>query len=372
MLVNSFGCPHCGRRLKVAAGVKEGLTVKCPRCGKEFAARADQEGEDSAPEEGTRTPIVQSSKRASIKWALPHDDEAEERRKSMAGRRPAATKAMPPDDEDEEPRPKKMPSRVLDDDDYEEPRPEKKKNKVKKAKFAFGLVHGIALVVAVIALVGTGLVIYQKRFVQKTVDEDNDFDPRSVQRFSHRNLQPTPPIPKQPVVAAIPNVPDAVPGRHQGEGRVYDQKQGFSIIPPKDWVPPRVRDDRSPSFINFLSPKRTENFAANLNVLSIPSNDTIEKVAEKEKLEAAKVGPSYIFGGDGMTTIDGQKTYFIDYSGTARIPGNDGPSKLKILQYFLLSKDGKKEFVLTFTTFSTDFEKLRKTFEEAANSVRVD
>jgi len=325
MLLHSFACPDCGRILKVTAGLEEGTRVKCPRCGASFAATADEQTDDLSLEEG---PLPRKAKT-----------------RSSGRRRPA---------ED-------------DYDDEDEPRHKRKKRIEKEVDPAVVIVKAIVVLAAVGAIAWAGYHIYKNRLAHDAVDENGEPKTRPVAEQPRPFVQQPQQFVQQP--KQVPNREIPNPKRHVGEGRVYNQTPGFSIVPPRGWTAGKT-DGKGP-IMAFVSPIRNDNYTPNFYVLPFASNDTIEQAAAKSKKGSAAMR-SYVFGDDGMVTIDGTKAYFHHFTADLKDTGDNEPLKLKFLHYIVLSKDGNGLFLLTFIALPADFDKLRKFVDESANTIQVD
>jgi hypothetical protein len=148
--------------------------------------------------------------------------------------------------------------------------------------------------------------------------------------------------------------------RHKGPGRVYNAKNGFSLVPPQGWID---KGEFTGAFMFFTGPVQ-DGFAANLSVNvqrgSASAKETMPQLKSALKSVFAKYQPM----DDGFTTIDGKEALFV--SGKFQM----GTFQLQNLQYQIFARN--RVYTITFTDLAANFAKNRPLFEQVATSIRVD
>jgi hypothetical protein len=155
--------------------------------------------------------------------------------------------------------------------------------------------------------------------------------------------------------------------KHTGEGRVYKKTNGFSIIPPKGWV--TVDAPGSNAFLFYTGPN-VDGLSPNFNVRSVPDDGTpVEKMGASVKAGYASKFKQWKLADEGFMTIDGKKAYFISFQCPQRV--GDREMLIQTRQYAMRGNN-KKLYILTFTTVPKRFDELKKSFDEAAQTVQTD
>ena len=157
---------------------------------------------------------------------------------------------------------------------------------------------------------------------------------------------------------------DAIPVKHQGNGRLYDKEPGFSIVALQGWA--RIKNADA-AFMTIKDPKSETNV---FNVRSIKFNDTpLDKIAPAIKAGLAQKVKDWKFVDESNPTLDGKKCYCLvgKYPQTL----NNTTVELESVQYLIPTTRGVA-FVATFTTRSNVFEQNKKAFQVSAESIRVD
>ncbi len=151
--------------------------------------------------------------------------------------------------------------------------------------------------------------------------------------------------------------------RHKGAGRAHDSDKGFSIVPPSGWT---KGEAMMGAFMVHYGPKEGD-FAVNLNVVVQPHDGSaVQDFPRQIKPFLAKLMTDYEDAGDGFVQIDGRKCYHA--SSKFRM----GVARLRNLQYFITSSNGKQVFTLTFTSPVDSFDRHRPVFEQCALTARTD
>lgn len=150
--------------------------------------------------------------------------------------------------------------------------------------------------------------------------------------------------------------------KHKGEGRVYNRKNKFSIVPPPGWT---SRGEFMGNFMFFTGPQE-QGFAVNFNVNAQKDDGTpIESYPAVIKDVLRQVLVAHEVADEGFTEIDGAKCYYI----SGRFRGAQG--MLQNLQYCIRGAKGRV-YTITFTAPQEVFDDYRPVFEEVAISARMD
>jgi hypothetical protein len=152
------------------------------------------------------------------------------------------------------------------------------------------------------------------------------------------------------------------PLKHEGSGRVYVAEQGFSIAPPTDWKP---LGKSPPAFIAYGRPPQ-DGFTVNMNVNVMPDDGSpIDAAPAQLKSAMPRAFTAWRCVEDAFVDISGRRTYRI----CSECEVNHVP--IRLLQYIL--KGGNQQvYTLTFTTLPGQFDELKETFYQCADSMLVD
>jgi len=155
--------------------------------------------------------------------------------------------------------------------------------------------------------------------------------------------------------------------KHTGEGRAYDKGNGFSIMPPKGWV--TVDAPGSNAFLFYQGPK-VDGVPPNFNVRSVRDDGTpVERMGAPLKEGYGSHFKQWKLADEGFVTINGKKAYFISSQYVEQ--RGDAIFPIQNIQYCIRGNN-KKLYILTFTTTPKHFDKLKKTFDDAAQTVQTD
>ena len=142
--------------------------------------------------------------------------------------------------------------------------------------------------------------------------------------------------------------------------RVYDKERRISLVLPSSW---QEVDAEPPYVLMFRAP--AGEFTPNLNIVITGDDGTpLDQVSEQIKQSMPTYFTDWRVVKDGFSKLDGHKVYVIcsKYS--------EGELTLRGLQYFLVSNGTL--YVVTLTSSSDQFGKLKPTFKKIADSVRVE
>ncbi len=339
--------------------------------------KVEEEEDDEDEDEAPRKPAAKSTlKPLSRKRSDDDDDDGRPKKASGAfskldeddDERPARRKNRDEDDEDEDESPRaRRKSRDEDDEDEDEPRrrgrrgdddededddePKSTYAKLKSNIYVRASVLGVLLVIMGVL----GYLLYEKYKKKGDSDSAKNGEDDVGKPLIKDDRKPTgQPQPK-------------MGNRHAGEGRIHVAAQGFSIVKPPDW---QTSPNIGGAFLVLRGPPGA--FQVNLNVRSQPYDGTsLDQMGAQVKSLMPKIVPSYRFVEEGKVSIDGQQAYFIVH-GTRLEVKDKPPIDVMTIQYFVISNDKKKAFILTFADLASEFNGRRKLFDDTAASVRTD
>jgi hypothetical protein len=163
------------------------------------------------------------------------------------------------------------------------------------------------------------------------------------------------------MTASAPATTQASRKSHLGLGRGYDQKNGFSIIPPVGWT---NTGEAGAHFMSYLGPV-DDGFAASFNVVGMQDDGTLTAIEEIARSLKRPISPGHKLAGDGYATIDGKKSYWYCDKFTK------DSMNLQGIQYIIPGGNGNL-YMVTFATLESNFDKYRPIFESAAMTVVTD
>jgi hypothetical protein len=179
----------------------------------------------------------------------------------------------------------------------------------------------------------------------------------------------------QPQLQVQPRVGNfAASSRHVGPGRRYWPEHGFSMAPPRMWLP---LYDQSGAVTGYQASKEglkaaelqgiEDTFDPNFNLQVNRDDGTpLEAVPDQIKVAMPKQFKDWQVLDEGFVKIDGKKAYRIASSFV--VAGKGQNTEIHMVQYFVLSNN--KAYALTFGAGPQSFPHLRETFEQAALSAR--
>ena len=146
--------------------------------------------------------------------------------------------------------------------------------------------------------------------------------------------------------------------------RVHDSQNGFSFVPPAGWTSGGHHDG---AFMTYTGPTEGSS-TVNFNVVRGPHDgSSIEQCPRQVIPGYRKMFAGWELAGDGFVEIDGKKSYFIISSRSI-----SGAHRVQSLQYFLIGRDGKTVYAMTFSAPAESFTRHRTVFEAAAMTARLD
>jgi hypothetical protein len=146
-------------------------------------------------------------------------------------------------------------------------------------------------------------------------------------------------------------------------GRFSDKKSGFSFVPPAGWERSHNLPHPALQFM-YLGPTY-RGFRANVNMSADKDNgESFELLSTQAKAMYAKMFPTWEATEEGPVEIDGKATYVL--SGAYR----GGPHRLRLTQFFV--RGNGKVYILTFTTASDAFERLKHDMVRSAMSIKLE
>ena len=150
--------------------------------------------------------------------------------------------------------------------------------------------------------------------------------------------------------------------KHRAPGRVHDEDQGFSIVPPAGW---RRLDRYGSSFLTFEGLADAGGPARLTVVAERDPKASIGTLAHAARSALAKFREGFAAEEEGFTEIESRPCYRL----VGRFTKQDRP--MKILHYVLRSR-GRKVYYLSFVAPAACFDANRPAFEESARSARID
>lgn len=404
MKVHQIVCPKCKASLTSKAGIEEGTSIPCPKCKTKFAVAAssigdeviedfevvDEEEEESPKKASPKTTLKPLAKQRPAKV----DDDEQEGEEDETPRKAASKAALKPlskkrsaDNDDDEDRPKKSSKafdqlddddkpvakkkRPKDEDDEDSPRSKRKRrdddDEEDEPKSAYGKLKSniyirAGVLGALLVVLGVvGYLYYDKTKNNKTDDSTQKKDPEDDLG------KPNPKYVTQPTTKKKA-VDNPNPGKGpQGNGRVRFDAQGFSIVKPADW---QYAANLPGAFAGFRGPPTAPQLT--FSVLAQPYDNTpLDQIGAQLKSILPKQLPSFRFEQEGMAPIDGQQAYFMVYSISVSAKGK-AMIDITTIQYYLIGKNKKNMYVMTFGDLATEFNSHRKQFEEMAATAQTD
>lgn len=149
--------------------------------------------------------------------------------------------------------------------------------------------------------------------------------------------------------------------RHLEDGRVYDRKHDFSLVPPPSYASTGPAPHH---FMNYLGPGE-DGLTVNFHVNVVGDDGTpIANAAPKSQRVLRWLLQDYSCIEQGLTTIDGKDTYVC--SGRFIWEGKN----CRNLQYFIRGGNGRI-YVLTFASLSSTYHIHLETFRRIAQTARI-
>ena len=147
-------------------------------------------------------------------------------------------------------------------------------------------------------------------------------------------------------------------------GRVHNEENGFSFIPPDGWEVSPVM--AMGAFMTYVGPQEN-GFRVNFNVNANPHDATPapQCIAPTKKLLEG-IFQDCVIVDDGLIRIDDRKGFFLSSKFTVmdRVVQN--------FQYYMFSKDGKRVYVMTYTATPESFDRYEEVFRESGMTARID
>lgn len=152
------------------------------------------------------------------------------------------------------------------------------------------------------------------------------------------------------------------------ENRFYKEADGYSIVVPADW---EIQDDgyMSTSMI-AMSPvdttDPTDTFTENMNVIreELPYEISLQEYADLSFENAGKMLNNFTILEQGDVTINGVAAKWLIY--THQLNDFTG----KVLAYMVIGDSSA--YVLTFSADTTDFDTIKPTFTQIAESFKLE